>query len=355
MKKLTCIAAHLACAKEMKAEISMEDVARAAGCSRSTVSLSLRNHPSVPAVTRNRIRQVAEKLGYRPNPLISALMTSRRHRRFAANATVAVLSAYPPASPSRRLAFYRDQMAGIAAGADALGFAVENFDLKSPGLTSSCIRRTLRARNIRGIIVAPLPQGETAIDFDFTDLAAVALGLSLHTPVMERVANDHFNSAVRAVSECVALGYRRIGFVNTRDASFRFGHRWAAGFALAIQQHRLTDQPAPLCPDWLEDVARAIPEWLAAERPDVVILAHTEKELQKLIPPSIGKVLLGVDSLEDATTGIYQNAFELGRIALEHIVQKLYINSFSLPSQAHDHLFEGIWVRGTTALGPKRR
>jgi len=52
----------------------MKDVASAAGVCPATVSLALRNHPSIPEKTRERIRKVADDLGYLPNPRISELM-----------------------------------------------------------------------------------------------------------------------------------------------------------------------------------------------------------------------------------------------------------------------------------------
>ena len=41
--------------------------------------MSLANNPRIPAATRERIRAVAEKLGYQPNPYVSTLMRLRRH------------------------------------------------------------------------------------------------------------------------------------------------------------------------------------------------------------------------------------------------------------------------------------
>ena len=59
----------------------LQEIAEKAGVSRATVSLALRNQTSIPARTRTRIRQLAEQLGYRPNPLISALMSYHRAAR----------------------------------------------------------------------------------------------------------------------------------------------------------------------------------------------------------------------------------------------------------------------------------
>ncbi|MCL5096867.1 MAG: helix-turn-helix domain-containing protein [Candidatus Omnitrophica bacterium] len=49
----------------------MEIIARAAGGCRSTVSLALRNHPGIPFGTRQRIKAIASRLGYRPNPFVT--------------------------------------------------------------------------------------------------------------------------------------------------------------------------------------------------------------------------------------------------------------------------------------------
>ena len=61
-------------ANALRGPISMQQVAVHAGVSRSAVSLALQHHPSIPASTRERIRAAAQELGYRPNPLVTALM-----------------------------------------------------------------------------------------------------------------------------------------------------------------------------------------------------------------------------------------------------------------------------------------
>lgn len=60
--------------------VTMQDIARAAGVSQSTVSRVLNDTPtSVPiaAETRERVQEVATRLGYRPNPLARGLRGAR--------------------------------------------------------------------------------------------------------------------------------------------------------------------------------------------------------------------------------------------------------------------------------------
>ena len=59
---------------------SMSQLARVAGVHQSTVSRALRRDRSIPAATRQRIQALADKLGYRPHPLVSALVALRRRR-----------------------------------------------------------------------------------------------------------------------------------------------------------------------------------------------------------------------------------------------------------------------------------
>ena len=61
----------------MPKSITMKTIAAQAGVTQATVSMSFANNPRIPAATRARIRGIADRLGYRPNPYVSALMRSR--------------------------------------------------------------------------------------------------------------------------------------------------------------------------------------------------------------------------------------------------------------------------------------
>jgi LacI family transcriptional regulator len=58
----------------VKRATTIREIAAAAGVSAMTVSLALRGSREVSAATRKRIRALAESMGYRPNPMVSALM-----------------------------------------------------------------------------------------------------------------------------------------------------------------------------------------------------------------------------------------------------------------------------------------
>jgi len=59
------------------AEVTIADVARAAGVSPTTVSHALSGNRPVSAATIARVRRAADELGYRPNPMARGLRTRR--------------------------------------------------------------------------------------------------------------------------------------------------------------------------------------------------------------------------------------------------------------------------------------
>jgi hypothetical protein len=103
--------------------ITMKDVADAAGVARSTVSLALRHDPSIPEETRNRILAAAEKVGYKVNPLVSALMTSLHERRRKMRHTVlAYVTSDPEFAPWRSYQMFIEMQEGATSRARDLGY-----------------------------------------------------------------------------------------------------------------------------------------------------------------------------------------------------------------------------------------
>ncbi|MCE9559512.1 MAG: LacI family transcriptional regulator [Armatimonadetes bacterium] len=65
----------------MPKRVTLMDVAKEAGCSVQSVSHTLSGNQAVriPETTRQRIREAAEKVGYRPNRMAQAMKTGRSH------------------------------------------------------------------------------------------------------------------------------------------------------------------------------------------------------------------------------------------------------------------------------------
>src|SRR5471032_574858 len=84
--------------------VTLRDLAKKIGVSHTTVSLALRNHPSINPARRQQIKRLAEKEGYRPDPFLSALSVYRLQKRPASfHSTLAWVNRWNPPQSLRRL------------------------------------------------------------------------------------------------------------------------------------------------------------------------------------------------------------------------------------------------------------
>lgn len=57
--------------------VSLKDIAKASGVSVATVSKAINDHSDISIQTKKRVREIADKMGYRPNAAAQALKTNR--------------------------------------------------------------------------------------------------------------------------------------------------------------------------------------------------------------------------------------------------------------------------------------
>jgi LacI family transcriptional regulator len=74
--------------------VTLSDIARALGLSVASVSMALRGRANISKSTQDKVQALAKKMGYVPDPLLSALTTHRLMGKIAKNSssTIAFLS-----------------------------------------------------------------------------------------------------------------------------------------------------------------------------------------------------------------------------------------------------------------------
>ena len=337
-------------------KVSMQDVAMRAAVSRSAVSLALQGHPSLPTATRDRILAVARRLGYRKNPLVAALMSVRRTGadQSANRAPLAFLTAHTPPDSWRQVATHRRFHAAACARAAELGFRLDEFSLGDPGLRPERVRAVLQARGIHGLLVAPLPGEYTRLDFDVADFAVVGLGLSVHEPGIDRVADDHFHAAELAVERCRTLGYRRIGLALAANISRRLEHRWWSGALVAQQALRPRARIPALMPETRDEIPPLLGAWIARHGVDAVVFAMSDAEWMARAPAAVGLVSLSVHDGSGKIAGIRQNERRVAEDAVDLLVSKLHHWHSGASVAPRLQLVRGDWSDGLSAPGAGR-
>lgn len=335
--------------------ISLKDVAEAAGVTRMTISLALRNHSSIPETTRARIRKWAKKLGYSPDPEMAKMMGEvRARRRMHRPLTIAYITAhqarYDWKKHPTQLAYHE----GAQRRAAECGYHMEEFWLCEPGMTARRLGNVIRNRGINGLIISPFPWTRPSFqEFPWGFFSTVALGYSMVEPALSRTTHHHFQSIQLLVEELHRKGYRRIGFAMEEDQDNRVNHNWRGGFlsAPSIMRH-WPDVPFLLHADWTRE---RFADWLKRERPDVVVTAGPEiarwlGELGLRTPQDIGLANVDISPAMQGTTGIDQNSPLVGAAAINLLISIMNTHERGTPAVPQILMVQGNFVQGKSTL-----
>lgn len=332
----------------------MADVARLAGVHGSTVSLALRNHPSIPEATRDRVRRAAAEVGYQPHPLVSALMSFRRSaREIPRHTTLAFVTSSRPTNAWRESRTLRDQLTGAQERAKLFGYHIEEFPLNAPGVTPARFNQMLLTRGILGLIIAPLRNENDTLPIRWEHFAAVAMAFTLQRPEIPRVGSDHGQSIRLAIAQCRRRGYRRIGLAVQRSILERVEHQWLAGYLVEHAEAAPRSVPAPFVADtWSENTFR---RWFTAQSPDMIVTGGDYaavltwlKRAGVDVPGQVGVASLDLHVRDGSVAGIDQHSEELGAAVVDHLIARLHRNERGAPPRAVRMHVMGEWREGKT-------
>lgn len=338
----------------------MADVARRAGVHAATVSRALRDDPRISLPQRARVQQAARELGYRTNPLVAALMRTRRSGRAAAgHATLAYLTRYPA---ERAGIFARDFgliLAGARERAQSQGYRIEEFNLQAPGLNARRATEILLSRNIRGLLIAPLHSVHEPVALEWEHFCAVAIGYSFQAAPVSRVVHNHFSSFSQAARRCRELGRERIGLVLQRRVHEKVDKRWLAAALLDQAEQPPTRRIAPLLFDELQEGEFA--SWFRQHEPDAILgldvstLGAWLHSLGKRIPDDVGLVSLDRRPTDHGIAGIDQDYAGRGANGVDLLVGLLQRNERGLAARPLTVLSDGTWIDGPSLETPDPR
>lgn len=180
---------------------TINDVARAAGVSKGTVSKFLNGGRHVSAANKSNIAAAIEKLGFEPNRMAQGLSLKRSH-------TIGLIVANI-GNP-----FYAELIRGAEELAAALGYTLLLASTDGEPKRESGIVKAMRQRQVDGLIFASV----RLADREVTALAREGMSVVLasrHLPDadVDMVLIDSVLGAKMAVEHLVKHGHRRIAYV----------------------------------------------------------------------------------------------------------------------------------------------
>ena len=198
--------------------VTIKDIAREAGVSVTTVSDSLSGNGRLPAETRQRVRQLAKELGYRPSAAARSLVGSRTG--------LLLMSVAAPDTPTSSLwsiDFFTNLMISAAGRAATRGFALAlspasvppNLSYDGAIVVDPTADNELLAQasgeSIPIVTVGRSPNGHPWVDNDYPTIVPTVL-THLQTCGARRpalLASDPATSYVRDTADAVHPVVRR--------------------------------------------------------------------------------------------------------------------------------------------------
>jgi LacI family transcriptional regulator len=332
----------------------MVEIAQRLGVASSTISRALRSDPRISPEMRERVQEMAEKMGYRPNPLVSALMANRRRRGGSGEVDlIALVTNYGGRENWRSKDVCRWEFDGIQRRAAALGFRIEVFPLGEYRGDSARLEATLRTRGIRGLLLGFSRDESAPVLFSTDGFAVAGLSAYFRSTVADRANFHGFFNVQLALEQMHRLGYRRPALVVPELNNHISNNLWSGAFLDWQRKLPKQDRCSPFIPTEQEGTAE-FTDWLEANRPDSLLVYKVPVRdfLAKRgyrVPDDIGVAYLYRTSSEMGSgAGIDGNLSAVGAAALDLVVEKLNTNATGTSDHPKEVLIKGTWHDGAT-------
>ena len=340
---------------EYPKRITLKDIARSAKLSVAAVSMALRNHDSLPAATINRVKKIADGLGYRPDPALCALAAHRCRLQPNRNVSViALISNWSTSDGWLKSSGAKALFENASARASNLGFDLQHFWAREHGGFSSRLADVLNARGIRSVILAPAEFTAEPSKISWDRFTVVSLQPPPLDVVMPHVGINHFANVTRCWHELSDRGFSRVGMI-TREGQYSAaeGQSIAAHAFSQSQSSHPFDQVPNLTLGRGNEAAQ-ISAWIEQHRPEAVIgcapvhhLLVDEAELN--VPHELSYLSLDTAAEKHAeVSGIDSNIGMVGETVvdtLNHLLQRGITGGGKSPVGTH---IAGTWQEGNT-------
>jgi len=313
---------------KQKPETTIHDIAKKLNISASTVSRALKDNPLISETTRNKIKETAEKMGYRPNVMAANFRTKRTN-------TIGVIV------PLINRHFFSSVISGIEDIAYQQGFAVTISQSNDKFEKEDKIANTLFANRVDGLILSIAMETKTYNHlklFTERNIPLVFFDRVVDEIEAHKIVVDDFGAAYKATSHLIDQGRKHIahigGPLNLKTYKTR-----QDGFCKALNDAGLQVDTTLMINNSLsrEDGTKAIKKLLKAPtKPDAIFCGNDTTALSTIIylqekgikvPEDIAIVGFSNEPFSKVVTPsistIKQPGFEMGQKAAELVINQI--------------------------------
>lgn len=310
-------------------KLTLEQIAKLSGVSRSTVSRVVNNHVNVKPQVRQRVLDIIAQTGYRPDPAARSLAGQRSGViGLVIPRTVQFLFTDP---------YYPRLMQGIAQACNTSDFVLSLFLLHTEAEEQKLLARIIRNRLADGLIISASPLNDPLIpQLVENELPFVMIGRPGSTDPISFVNVDNVGGTYNAVSHLIRLGRKRIATISG-PLNTAVGLDRHQGYLNALNDRGYTlDKSLMFEGDFTEMSGYIGMQHLLTHRPDAVVVASDTMALGALrglrlagIPVPNEIAVIGFDDLPAAAvsdpplTTVRQPIRRVGTQAIETLIDIL--------------------------------
>ena len=333
---------------------TLKEVGAHAGVTAATASMALRHDRRISLATQKRVQQAAAELGYRPDPILSALVSRRkgvRARKPLANLAILIDERW--LAHGKAPLWMQSFLQGASQMAHQLGYHVEALyyprDLV-PGVNAD---RILHARGIQGVALFPLPGEQKNLVLDWDHYALVVIGHPRLPRMPHRVGSDPFAAMNLVCQKLREYGYRRVGLAHELHQEAELRYEFLGAIAKENHLHRRSFRAvAPHLPERL--TRSGFLAWVRKHRPDAVItveerLLYWLQESGWRVPEEIGIAFLNTHIIQvPKPAGTLLHNDSTGENAVELLHNQLLRGETGFPKTVKEMLIYPHWTDGIT-------
>lgn len=244
--------------------LTLEDIARLSGVSRSTVSRVINAEVNVKEGTRQKVQEVINNYNFQPNLAARGLVTGRTNViGVVIPASVAVVFTDP---------YFPQLLQGISALCNTRDYSVMLW-LAEPEFERRMISRILHNGLVDGVVVASIAMNDPIIESLIESKMPFILIGRHPTEDVNYLDVDNVQSGRKATMHLVRLGYKRIATITGKQSQVA-GYDRYQGYVKALQDSDHPVKPELVAEgDFTEESGYKGMQRLLKYKPDAVFIA----------------------------------------------------------------------------------
>jgi DNA-binding LacI/PurR family transcriptional regulator len=316
---------------------SINDIAKALGVSASTVSRALKDHPDISEATREKIKEFAEKVNYRPNALALSLKKQVSY-------TIGIVV------PEIVHHFFSSIISGIEDIAYSKGYRVMICQSNEDYQREEMNVQALMDHRVDGLLVC---MSKTTVDpSHFISVFKSQIPMVFFDRVCkeidtDRVITDDFNGARLITSHLIETGCKRILHLGTIP-QLDIGQERLQGYLQALSDYNISPDPEMILEcDTSQEVyhkkeiiLKAAPEIdgiFAVNDITAIAAMHILVNDGYKVPQQISVAGFGDDPVANMVnptlTTLEQQGYQMGQEAMNLLLERLSDNELSISSR----------------------